>query len=441
MRRVRSRLLVVPVLLLALAAPGLPASAAAAPPPNDDLGSFAGTAIPVRESGSNVDASAEAGEPAPCGQIDQTVWYAFQTAEATRYTADTTRSRFDTAMAVYEGPLSGASFDDLRLIDCNDDEDLLMRLSELTWSARPGVGYYVQVGSAKDSPGGDFSLTVDPADGYGPEGRTQDPDLPEGASSVVLESGQLKLGVNDTGNLVARDSNVGLVYTATGNDALSPRATSTSAHRSRQPGKPELGSARGPTGAGACSICCQPVLLKPERGGGVVRPGLLHAHVAAEGGQAAVAGLVGDGASAGAAQVGVGDEAGAQAVRAAGRGVQAGAGDGLLHEAVDGLGVQVTGAGLVALADRAQQRAVGDAGELLPALQGQHGAAVGVAGGGARRARRARRSGCSWTAAGSGRARWGARRPGRWSAPQVRCGARRRRTGPAAAPGRGRHCR
>jgi hypothetical protein len=136
----------------------------------------------------------------------KTVWYAFQTAKTTRFTAETTMSRIDTVVAVYEAPLSNVSFDKLRLLDCNDDVDFLIRQSEVSWTARPGFGYYLQLGAAKGSPGGDANLRVDPSAGYTTEGKGPDPDLPTGATSVVLESGDLRLGVNDTGNLVARDT-------------------------------------------------------------------------------------------------------------------------------------------------------------------------------------------------------------------------------------------
>src|SRR6476620_3868092 len=120
--------------------------------------------------------------------------------------------------------------------------------------------------------------------------------------------------------------------------------------------------------------------LQPQRGGGVVGPGVVDADVAAEGGQGAVPGLVGDGAVAGAAEVGVGDEAGAQAVRAVRGGVQAGPGDGLLDQVVDRFGVQRPGQGPVALADRPEHRAILNAGGGQPGGEGGDRAAGGVVG-------------------------------------------------------------
>lgn len=95
-----------------------------------------------------------------------------------------------------------------------------------------------------------------------------------------------------------------------------------------------------------------------------------------------MAGLVGDGPVGCAAGVGVGDEAGAEAVRAvptavAGTwlrpigGVDARPTDGRLHDVVDGPGGQSAGECPVALADGPEQRSVGDAGEVGPLPAGR----------------------------------------------------------------------
>lgn len=117
-----------------------------------------------------------------------------------------------------------------------------------------------------------------------------------------------------------------------------------------------------------------------QQSGSVVDPGLLHADVSAEGGQRAVAGLVGDGAVGGAAQVGVRDEPGPETVGGVVGGVQAGAGDGGLDEGVDRAGVEGSCAGAVVLADAAKDGAVDDARKGQPLLQGGDGAAVAVGG-------------------------------------------------------------
>ena len=82
------------------------------------------------------------------------------------------------------------------------------------------------------------------------------------------------------------------------------------------------------------------VSLEAELGGGVVVPGGVDADVTTQGGQGAVAGLVGDGAVGGAAEVGVGDEAGAQAMRAVAGRVGAGSLDGVAYQRVHRFRVQ-----------------------------------------------------------------------------------------------------
>lgn len=85
--------------------------------------------------------------------------------------------------------------------------------------------------------------------------------------------------------------------------------------------------------------------LQSEDGGGGLGPGLLDADVGSYRCQGAVAGLVGDRAVAGPAQVGVRDEPGAQGVRAVRAGFHTGAGHSLLDQGVDGLRVQGPGPG------------------------------------------------------------------------------------------------
>ena len=100
--------------------------------------------------------------------------------------------------------------------------------------------------------------------------------------------------------------------------------------------------------AGSCRKEWDPSPLTRDPGvGGVVGPCLLDADIGAESDQRAVARLVGDGAVAGSAQVGVGDEPGAHAVRAVRGGVQAGSGDRL--QGVDGLRVQCPARALLSL--------------------------------------------------------------------------------------------
>lgn len=70
----------------------------------------------------------------------------------------------------------------------------------------------------------------------------------------------------------------------------------------------------------------------------------------------------------------------AEAVRAAGGGVEAGAGDGLLDQGIDGFGMEWTGDCPVALVNRTEHWALPDPGLVEPAGEGSDRAAGGVAG-------------------------------------------------------------
>ena len=126
---------------------------AAAPPPNDDL--HDPVIIPGKPFDHSLDTSAattEDGEPQPCAGIAKTVWYAFTETMNQFAQADTFGSGFDTALAVYSGPPPGlATFDDLTLVDCNDDYESLQ--SKVTFTASGGVTYYFQVGGYGGSTG------------------------------------------------------------------------------------------------------------------------------------------------------------------------------------------------------------------------------------------------------------------------------------------------
>lgn len=128
-------------------------------------------------------------------------------------------------------------------------------------------------------------------------------------------------------------------------------------------------------------LLCVPGTSQPELGGGVVGPGFVDAYVAADGGQGSVAGLVGDGAVGGSAEVGVGDESGAQAVGAVGVGVvEVCCGDGALDEGVDRSGVQAAVEDSVAFGHGPEYESGVDGSCGRPHLQGGDGGAgrVGV---------------------------------------------------------------
>jgi hypothetical protein len=62
-------------------------------------------------------------------------------------------SGYDTTLAVYTGEP-----DSLELVDCNDDFGVGVPQSRVNFNATAGETYYVQVGSFRDSPGGNLRL-------------------------------------------------------------------------------------------------------------------------------------------------------------------------------------------------------------------------------------------------------------------------------------------
>ncbi len=87
----------------------LPAVAHAAPPANDDFAAAQAVALPGQVTGSNVDATLEANEPATSGEhIGRSVWYRFTPQTTQRVRIDTCRSDVHTELAVYTGDSVGA---------------------------------------------------------------------------------------------------------------------------------------------------------------------------------------------------------------------------------------------------------------------------------------------------------------------------------------------
>lgn len=111
--------------------------------------------LPYTNTHSNVGASMEAGEPAPCGLIDKTIWYVYPTAYQQHITADTFGSDFDTVLAVYQGTSLGG----LGLVGCNDDSGGGLQ-SRLEFDTIPGLTYYFQLGGF-DGDSGTTVLRVD----------------------------------------------------------------------------------------------------------------------------------------------------------------------------------------------------------------------------------------------------------------------------------------
>jgi hypothetical protein len=94
-----------------------------------------------------------------CSLVDRGtrgVWYAVQAAVATSCIAvSTAGSDFDTIVAVYNGTCSN-----LTCVAENDDTSLLVRASQVSFTAERGVLYHVFVGGADDDDEGDFIISL-----------------------------------------------------------------------------------------------------------------------------------------------------------------------------------------------------------------------------------------------------------------------------------------
>lgn len=145
--------------MLLLITTGLFAPAMGAVPTNDAFtDALAVAALPYSNTQSTAEATVEAGEPLPCGDISATVWYSFAPSSASTVKVRTT-ALFDTVLAVY----SGSSLPALDLIECNDDTGVLG--SAVQFTASPGTAYRIQVGGFGGSTG---DVTVDIETGVPP---------------------------------------------------------------------------------------------------------------------------------------------------------------------------------------------------------------------------------------------------------------------------------
>ena len=127
------------ILLLTAAMPTMGLAA----PPNDAFASpILIDGIPASETGSNLDATLEAGEPVPedwAGYAQASVWFSWTASFSGPLRIDTLGSDFDTMLAVW----TGAALDSLSLIAHNDDFNSY--LSRLTLWVDDGVTYQIAV--------------------------------------------------------------------------------------------------------------------------------------------------------------------------------------------------------------------------------------------------------------------------------------------------------
>ncbi|MDD8044762.1 MAG: carboxypeptidase regulatory-like domain-containing protein, partial [Verrucomicrobiota bacterium] len=114
-----------------------------AAPPNDSFASpILIDGIPASETGSNLDATLEAGEPVPedwAGYAQASVWFSWTASFSGPLRIDTLGSDFDTMLAVW----TGSELNSLNLIAHNDDFDSY--LSRVTLWVDDGVTYQIAV--------------------------------------------------------------------------------------------------------------------------------------------------------------------------------------------------------------------------------------------------------------------------------------------------------
>jgi hypothetical protein len=119
-------------------------------PANDDFSNpiIIPASLPFTNSQSTTDATIEASEQQPCGDIAATVWYSFTPSQTGVVRASTINSLFDTVLAVY----TGATLPALNLVDCNDDAGA-DGPSAVQFTTSPGTTYLIQVGGYQGSTG------------------------------------------------------------------------------------------------------------------------------------------------------------------------------------------------------------------------------------------------------------------------------------------------
>ncbi|MEV8636053.1 hypothetical protein AB0395_30800 [Streptosporangium sp. NPDC051023] len=134
---------------LALGFAGVTSAAApawAAAPANDDFANAQAHTAAFADSVSNVDATAETGEPGQdctdggAGPF-KSVWYSLTLTGAATVTVDTAGSNFDTVLMVF----TGAGLTSLTKVGCNDDGIAPGGASTLTFSASASTTYWIKV--------------------------------------------------------------------------------------------------------------------------------------------------------------------------------------------------------------------------------------------------------------------------------------------------------
>ncbi len=134
------------------------------PPPSND--NFADAlriqALPFGDQRDTRQATLEPDERQPsaddCILLSASVWYHLTLAAPRIVTADTSGSTYNTVTAVYQD--TDRTMSGLMEVTCDDNSSSNGVLSRVTWTALPGITYYVQVGASGYTGGGDLILNV-----------------------------------------------------------------------------------------------------------------------------------------------------------------------------------------------------------------------------------------------------------------------------------------
>jgi hypothetical protein len=166
---------------------------APAPPPNDAFsGRIAVAGLPATAHGSNIAATAEAGEPPHANEpADASVWWSWTAPASGRVEINTFGSGFDTVLAVYTGAAMGA----LTTIAANNNDGAGLQ-SRTTFSAQAGVAYAIAVDGMEQADG-DIELSILPSAG---------PPLNDAFSNRTVLVG---MPAGDTGNNEAATPEIG----------------------------------------------------------------------------------------------------------------------------------------------------------------------------------------------------------------------------------------
>ena len=157
-------------------------------PANDNFANAIAISAGQTLTGTNVNATAEAGETNPAGSSGtHSVWWNYQAAGSGAVTISTTGSDFDTTLGVYTGSAVNA----LTLVAANDDQDNASGIltSLVTFNATAGTTYRIQVNGFGTSTG---SIQISVACSCGGGGPAND----NFANATAITAGQTLAGTN-----------------------------------------------------------------------------------------------------------------------------------------------------------------------------------------------------------------------------------------------------